>query len=374
MKIGNGKIFQNGAFVENKVITTKNNYIQSIDDRTAAPIDIDAEGSYILPGFVDLQLNGGGGAYFTNNLSEQGVKTIFEAYLKYGTTSCLPTLITSALETILEGIALTRQLMQENKYGVLGMHLEGPFFNPIKRGAHPEKFIRHPTDEELKTIIKHGEGVIKIITLAPELFTDRQLSMLKEAGFILSAGHSMATYEQAKASFEKGISKVTHLYNAMSPLQSRAPGLVGAALDSNIWTSIIVDGVHIDYAAVRLAYRLKRESLFFITDAVFKDAPVEGANLSGLPIFFKNGQYYTEQGNLAGSTLSMLEALQNAVFQVGIPLEEAITMSTSRPAKVIENERVGIIASNAKADLLILDESLHLKMVIREGEVITASK
>lgn len=370
MIIGNGKIFVEETFVEGQVIVTNHHKIQGVEQRAAQSLDIDANGGYIIPGFVDLQLNGGGGAYYTNNLTEAGMKTIFEAYLKYGTTSCLPTLITSGLETILEGIELTRQLMEAQKFGVLGMHLEGPFFNPIKRGAHPKRFIRNPTDAELRTIIKHGAGVIKIITLAPELFTDRQLSMLKEAGFILSAGHSMATYQQAMASFEKGITKVTHLFNAMSPLQSRAPGLVGAALDSDIWTSIIVDGVHINYAAVRLAYQLKKESLFLITDAVFKDAPVEGAHLSGLPIVFKDGQYYTEQGNLAGSSLSMLEALQNAVFHVGIPLEAAVTMSTSRPAKVLGLTNVGKIVPNAKADLLILDAALNLKTIINAGKVI----
>ena len=373
MHIINGKIFLNGTFQANKVIHVEGTDIQSVEDNKSNSYQanaLDAEGAYIVPGFVDLQLNGGGGAYFTNDLTEEGVKTIFESHLKYGTTTFLPTLITTSRENIQKGIELTAKLMQHRQFGVLGMHLEGPFFHPAKRGAHPPEHIRQPSNEELDWLIEQGKETIKIITFAPEIFTDAQLAKLQATGWKLAAGHSMATYEQATSSFQKGVNLVTHLYNAMSQLESRAPGLVGAALDYEIWTSIILDGVHVDFAAARLAYRLCPNHLFFISDASFKDAPIKGEHLAGLSIEqHEDGQYYTKEGKLAGSCLSMYEAVVNAVQKVGIPLEAAIELATARPSAVIADDTIGVIKAGVKADLVLLNEDLTLKTVIKNGRI-----
>jgi len=377
MQIVKGNVYVQGQFLPNKSLYLSENKIETIEDtQISEPFEViaDASDGYVIPGFIDLQLNGGGGAYFTNDLDEDGVKTIFKSHLKYGTTTFLPTLITTSLENILKGIALTKQLMGNRQYGVLGMHLEGPYFHPAKRGAHPPAYIRRPTDEELDQIISHGKEIIKIITFAPEIFDTYQLEKLRNTGWILSAGHSMATYQEAVASFEKGVSMVTHLYNAMSPLESRAPGLVGAALDQKVWTSIILDGVHLDYAAARVAYRLKTDRLVLISDASFKDAAIKGENLAGLAIEqHADGQYYTQDGKLAGSCLSMYEAMLNAIRYLELPLETAVELATARPAQVINDDTIGVIKPGNYADLVILNKDLSLRLVIQDGKVVNPS-
>ena len=219
---------------------------------------IDLNGQLLVPGFIDLQVNGGGGGFYTQKATIENYKIVNDAHREFGTTALLPTLVSTSLDNIIAQIKVTKELMKDPANGVLGLHVEGPYFNPDKKGAHSLDFVREATDYEIDQIIEHGVGVVKILTLAPEIVSSKHVKRLVEAGIPVSAGHTNATYEQAMESFHSGITKVTHLYNAMSQFTSRAPGMVGAFLDSDddVWGGIIVDGVHCDYAAAKIAYKL----------------------------------------------------------------------------------------------------------------------
>jgi N-acetylglucosamine-6-phosphate deacetylase len=263
-------------------------------------------------------------------------------------------------------------MMKDPKTGVLGMHVEGPFFNPEKKGAHSLDFVRKATDYEIDKIIEHGVGVIKILTLAPEMVSAEHIKKLIDAGIPVSAGHSNTTYEQAMKGFELGITKVTHLYNAMSQFSSRSPGLVGAYLDSpdTVYGGIIVDGIHCDYASVRIAQKAKKDKLFLVSDASFVKQPVGSFEIDEFKIFFKDGMYLTETGNLAGSAISMLESIQNAFKNAYIELAECFKMSSRYPAEFLKiDDKYGFIKKDYYADMIILEKnSLNLKAIYKCGE------
>lgn len=370
--ISNGLIFTGNAVLDSHSLIIENGRIKDIVHKSSTERGekVNLKEKIIIPGFIDLQINGGGGAFFTKDPSEETIKKMYHAHLEYGTTGFLPTVISTSLDNILNCIDVTRQCMESNSYGVLGMHLEGPFFNPLKKGAHPEKYIRKPTDEVLRTIIKNGEGVIKLMTIAPEFFTGKQIRMLLEAGIRVSAGHSNCTYTEALNGFAHGITKVTHLYNAMSQFTGRDPGLVGAFFDNEkVWGAIIVDGFHCDYASVRVAYKLKKGKLFLVSDASFVKHPVKQFEFDGFKIHYKNGMYLTETGNLAGSSISMLEAFQNCIKHAGIKIEEAVRMGSSIPAEYLGLEdSIGKIKKGNFADFIVLNSDLELESVYVKGE------
>jgi N-acetylglucosamine-6-phosphate deacetylase len=239
--------------------------------------------------------------------------------------------------------------------------LEGPFFNPIKRGAHNEKFVQEPAKEFVQEIIDRTQGFPTYMTIAPEMFTPDVLNLLKNSHIMCSMGHSDATYEQAQ---QAGISRITHLFNAMSQWQSRSLGLVGASFRSDAWTSIIADGLHCDFESLRLAKQLKREKLFLITDAVTHDE-------SGPYIFTKNGIRFTnEAGVLSGSALTMDEAIRNCVQHAGISLEEAIRMATVYPAEVANLNELGSIEVGKRACFVELNSKLTVQQVWYDGEAL----
>jgi N-acetylglucosamine-6-phosphate deacetylase len=293
--------------------------------------------SNLAPGLFDSHINGGEKYYFTQRADEETIEDIYNASVNTGTAYVLPTLITSPHENILKGIEATRSYMTRNPgSGVLGMHLEGPFLNPIKRGAHLTEFVRKPTNGELQEIIDAGKGVIRLITIAPEMFTEDQIEMLLESGITVSAGHSNATYDEALKAFGQGIQLVTHLYNAMSAFGHRSPGLVGATFDSeSVYAPLIIDGVHCDFGAASVAYKIKKEKLFLISDALFLGEKVTEFKWGEFDAYLKDGRYTNSDGNLAGATISLPDAIRNAVEIVGIPLQEAIEMATIRPAKAL---------------------------------------
>lgn len=365
---GTGVIKGQSLLIENgKIVDFISNYTLPKDIET-----IDLQGNTIVPGFLDLQVNGGGGAFFTNHPSESNVETIFQAHLQYGTTGYLPTVISTSMENILDCIEVTRACMKDGKHGVLGMHLEGPFFNPSKRGAHPEKYIHKPTDKELHLIAEKGEGIIKLMTFAPERFEDHQIKILLDAGIKLSAGHSDANYFEACKGFDLGISCVTHLYNAMSQFTSRNAGLVGAFLDhDNIWGGIIVDGIHSEFASVRVAHKIKQGKLFLVSDASFLNHPTDNFEFDGFNIHLDEGKYLTETGALAGSSITQLDGLRNCVNHVGINLEEAVKMTSTYPAEFLGIDNVvGKIQKGNKADFVVLGKNLNLIDIYMQGEVL----
>jgi N-acetylglucosamine-6-phosphate deacetylase len=290
---------------------------------------VDLKGYSICPQFVDLQIYGGGGSLFNSKPTAQTIANTFEEISAKGTNWFQITLSTIDLPTMLQAIDACKQYWQSGGQGLIGLHLEGPYFNPAKRGAHVAKYVRKPTVAEIETLLCHGKDVITYMTIAPEMFDDACLNLLANSGIALSLGHSDATYEQAQEAFASGISRVTHLYNAMSQFQSRAPGLVGATYLSDAHASIVNDGVHVSFQSVAIAKKLMGSRLFYITDAVTDD-------VSGEYAFRKSGNYFVNSENtLAGSALSMFDAISNGVKHCDISWEESIRMGTSYPAEQI---------------------------------------
>lgn len=357
----NATIHTGEEILDNGVIVTDNGIIVSVLKEIPNDIElIDLQGKHIAAGFIDIQINGGERFYFSQFPNEETIQDINDSSLKYGTTHTLPCLISASNETILQGIEAIRNYKAKYKNGVLGMHLEGPFLNPLKRGAHSLNQVRKPTNSELEEIIRYGKGVIKVITIAPECFTDDQLDLLLESDIVISAGHSTMTYEQAQYYFSKGIRLVTHLFNAMTQFGHREPGLVGATLENDaVYAPVILDGAHCDYAAARLAYKLKKDKFFLISDAAFLGRKVENFKWDNFDAHLENGFYRNEEGNLAGASISMLEAVQNAHKHLNVSVDEAIKMATSGVAKAInmENE-IGKIKTGFPASFVQFNDDL----------------
>jgi N-acetylglucosamine-6-phosphate deacetylase len=353
-----------GEEVINKgVIVIEDSIIQSVQQE--APENcalVDLGGQNIAAGFIDIHINGGEKLHFSQSPTEAAIHDIYESSLQYGTTHMLPCLISSSHENILQGIEAIKNYRLKYNNGVMGMHLEGPFINPVKRGAHLAKYVRTPTNAELEEIIRYGKDVIKLITIAPECFTDEQLEMLMASGFVLSAGHSNATYEQAQYGFSKGIQLITHLFNAMTQFGHRSPGLVGASLSNDtVYTPIILDGAHCDYAAARLAYKCKKDKLVLISDALFLSKKKKEFVWEGFKAALVDGLYRNDEGNLAGATISMADAVRNAVKELDVTVDEAIKMATCRAAAAIKmQDKVGEIKAGFPASFVQFNNDLTL--------------
>jgi N-acetylglucosamine-6-phosphate deacetylase len=359
--IVNGIIHTGEEILKNSIVIIENGIILSVQNEIPQDIEIiDLKGSHLSAGFIDIQINGGEKHYFSQYPTEETIQDIYESSLKYGTTHTLPCLISSSKETILQGIEAIRAYQSKYNNGVLGMHLEGPFLNPLKRGAHSLNQVRKPTNSELEEIIRYGKDVIKVITIAPECFSEEQLDMLLESGIVISAGHSTMTYKEAQYYFFKGIKLVTHLFNAMTQFGHREPGLVGAVFENEaVYAPIILDGAHCDYAAARLAYRLKKDKFFLITDAAFLGRKVSNFKWENFDAHLENGFYRNEEGNLAGASISMEEAVRNACENLGVSIDEAIKMATCRVAGAIKMEdKLGKIKSGYPASFVRFNDDL----------------
>jgi len=359
--IVNGIIHTGEEIITNGAIIIENGRIITVQKEIPIGINqIDLKGKHISAGLIDIQINGGEKHYFSQFPTEETIQDIYETSLKYGTTHTLPCLISSSNETILQGIEAIKNYRTKYTNGVMGMHLEGPFLNPLKRGAHSISQVRKPTNSELEEIIRYGKDVIKVMTIAPECFTEEQLDTLLESGIVISAGHSNMTYNQAQYYFSKGIKLVTHLFNAMTQFGHREPGLVGATFENeSVFAPVILDGAHCDYAAARLAYKLKKDKFFLISDATFLGRKVENFKWDSFDAHLENGFYRNEEGSLAGATISMKEAVQNAFTHLGVTASEAIQMATSHVAAAInmENE-IGKIKSGFPASFIQFNDDL----------------
>ena len=239
----------------------------------------------------------------------------------------------------------------------MGLHLEGPYINPVKKGAHIERHIKKPTLEEVRQLLNHKRGVVKMITIAPEQCDEEVIEYLLGENIIVSAGHTNATYRQAIDGFNKGIPAATHLFNAMSPLQHREPGMVGAIFDHpTVMSSLVCDGVHVDYAAIRISKHVLKERLFFITDAVAEVTEGEYIHL------YKNDRYSLPDGTLSGSSLTMMQAVKNAVTHASIPLQEALRMASAYPAQLLgEKFKLGKIEKGFEANFVVFDDDLNIQ-------------
>lgn len=318
----------------------------------------DLRGHALLPGFVDAQVNGGGGVLFNNAPTVETIRRIGAAHRRYGTTGFLPTLISDEREVMRIAIAAVREAIAQDVPGVLGIHLEGPYLAPERKGTHDAGKFRVPDDDEIALATSLDNGVT-LITLAPEQVGTDAIAALVARGAIVAAGHTAGSYAQLRAGLAAGVRGFTHLYNAMSPLGSREPGAVGAALeDRDCWCGLIVDGVHVHPASLRVALAAKpRGKTFLVTDAM----PPVGADspdyiLYGETITARDGVVRNAAGALAGSALDMATAVRNCVDLLGLPLEEAARMASTYPAAFLGLDRThGRIAAGHRADLVMLD-------------------
>ncbi len=325
---------------------------------------MDLGGGWLLPGFIDVQVNGGGGALFNNTPDVDTLRVIASAHRRFGTTALLPTLISDDVQVMRRAIAATRQAIAMKVPGVIGIHLEGPYIAPARKGTHDASRFRVPDAEEIALVASLDNGAT-LLTLAPERVPLESIRALVERGVIVAAGHTAATYEEARAGLDAGIRGFTHLYNAMSPLQGREPGAVGAALeDRESWVGVIVDGVHVHPGSLRVALAAKPIGrVLLVTDAM----PPVGADdpsyeLYGETITAVDGVVRNAAGSLAGSALDMATAVRNTVRLLGQPLAEAARMASTYPARFLNvDDRLGHIAEGFQADLVLLDDALQVR-------------
>ncbi|MFT4094035.1 MAG: N-acetylglucosamine-6-phosphate deacetylase [Niabella sp.] len=356
--ITNAVIYSGCEVLEGQNILVEHGKIQDIvstipDDA----VRIDVAGRSIAPAFIDIQPNGGYNLYFSKEVSAAALDDMCLASSDHGTGFIIPTLISSDHRTIIKAINVVGQYMQKQP-GVLGMHLEGPFINVEKRGVHPAHIIRKPTDEELQVIIKAGRGIIKIITIAPECFTEQQLQMLLDSGINISIGHTMINYDEAQYYFSKGIQLVTHLYNAMTQMGHRECGLVGAIFNNDkVYAPVILDGGHCHYAAAQIAYKQKGDKLILLSDAAFLGRRKLQFDWERLSITMTDGFYRDAAGNLGGAAISMMDAVKNAVEHLQVSLQTAVEMATSRVAKAIKaDHEIGYIKPGYPARFVLFDD------------------
>ena len=337
----------------------------------SADEQVDLGGGWLLPGFIDAQVNGGGGVLFNNTPDVESLRTLAAAHRRFGTTGLLPTLISDDVQVMRAAIAATRQAISEGVPGVLGIHLEGPYIAPARKGTHDANKFRVPDADEIAMAASLDNGVT-LLTLAPERVPLESIRALVERGVIVAAGHTAASYEEARAGLDAGIRGFTHLYNAMSPLTGREPGAVGAALeDRDSWVGIIADGVHVHAASLRVALAAKpRGKVMLVTDAmppVGADSP--SYELYGEVITAVDGVVRNAAGSLAGSALDMATAVRNAVHLLGLPLDEAARMASRYPAQFLNlDDRLGEIAEGYQADLVLLDDALQVRATWIAGE------
>ena len=360
----NATIYTGKEKMSNKILLTEGNWIKGLVEKDAVPLDaikIDCQNGVLAPGFIDLQIYGGGGYLFSNEPTKAALKSMIESLVSTGTTGFLVTLATNFLNVFKQAI----KIVKENPHpALLGLHFEGPYLNPVKRGAHLVEFIIRPEREEVKSLLKEAAGVLKMVTLAPEMCTPEIIKLYIDNGVVVSAGHSNATFEEAVLGYKNGVTTTTHLFNAMSPMHHRDTGLPGAAfLSKTAYASIIADGIHVDYNTLILSKKLMQERLFLITDAV--EEVKEGAYIH----VKKTDRFTLPDGTLSGSRLTLLQAVKNCVEHAGIPLDESLRMASTYPAQVIKRTDLGLIEPGAKANLTIFSSDFKPICTVIEGNV-----
>ena len=359
----NGRVLAGGALVEGQSVLIDNGKIAAVVAEEDLPANVatrDLDGGILVPGFIDTQVNGGGGRLFNDDPSVGTIAAIGAAHRKFGTTGFLPTLISDDLDKIEAAMAAVKAAIDARVPGVLGIHVEGPFLNHAKKGIHDAAKLRELGPAEM-ALLTRPTGGRTLATLAPEMVSPASIRELADAGVIVSAGHSNATADCIGEALANGLTGFTHLFNAMSQLTSREPGVVGGALnDDSSWCGIIVDGHHVDPMVLRIALRatpLRRFML--VSDAM----PSVGGSedwfmLGDQRIEVADGKCTSADGTLAGSHLDMAQAVRNAVAMLGLELGEAVAMASANPAAFLGLDDIGRIAPGYRADLVLLDDAL----------------
>ena len=358
------QLFDGTAILGPALVSISGGIIERVNLKDTAARDAIAlpPGAILAPGFIDVQVNGGGGLLLNDQPTEAGIRLIVEAHRKGGTTGCLPTLITDRTD-VLERLAAIAQASLHIP-GVLGFHLEGPALNKARKGIHLESEIRLPDARDLAAMKRFGQGGRSLVTLAPECVPPSLIDDLLAAGLRVSAGHSDATAAQIEKAADRGVTGVTHLFNAMSQLTPREPGVVGAALqDDRVFAGMICDGLHVDPANLRIAFLCKgRDRLMLVTDAM----PLVGTDqrhflLQGRRIALEGGRLTGPDGTLAGAHLTMMEAVRNAVTLLDVGIEDALVMASRTPATFLGlQSQLGSIAPGYRADLVALSSKFEV--------------
>lgn len=331
---------------------------------------INLAGHWVAPGFIDLQLNGCGGVMFNDAITPDTLDTLHRTNLQSGTTSYLPTLITTSDADMEQAMAVVHTYRHHHPWSILGLHLEGPYLNPTRKGIHNAAYIRPPDERMLRAIAQAGRETVRLVTLAPEQATPDQIRTLTEAGIVVSAGHSDATYEAAIAGFEAGIGMATHLFNAMSPWLGRKPGLVGAVFNTpGVYAGIIADGHHVHLASLQLAHQMMGDRLVLVTDATPPvGTTMESFVIGGHEVFYRDGRCVSADGTLGGSALTLIEAIANCVRHAHIPLAEALRMASTYPARLLGlDQDLGYLAPGYLANLAVFDHTFQMRAVVDQG-------
>ena len=345
------KVFTGTSWLANTSVICEDGIIKDVFAGNASDNSGSARYPIIAPAFIDIQIYGASSKLFSVFPSADTLEKMYRHCLTGGTSHFLPTIATNTSEILKQGIDAIRSYWDKNGNGVIGLHIEGPWINKIKRGAHLEHLIHNPDLEEVKSILEYGKDVIKIITLAPEVCDKAVIDLVKSYNIIISAGHSNATYSEATQAFDDGIKASTHLFNAMTALHHREPGFAAATMmHPNVMSSIVPDGLHVDFEMVRFAKNLMGKRLFIITDAVTETN-------EGPYMHERVGDKYESNGILSGSALTMAKGVKNLVEKCQIPLEEALKMASLYPAEAIGlDNNLGKLEKGFVASLVMLNE------------------
>ncbi|NUU65049.1 N-acetylglucosamine-6-phosphate deacetylase [Enterobacteriaceae bacterium BIT-l23] len=374
-----GRIFTGHDVLDDHAIIIADGFIDRICPQAELPQDIATRnmgGAIIAPGFIDVQLNGCGGVMFNDTADAVSVETLEimqKANERSGCTSFLPTLITSSDELMMHAVNVMREYLDKHQNQALGLHLEGPWLSLVKKGTHNPEYIRKP-DPSLVNFLCQNADVITKITLAPEEVDPAVIRQLVDAGIRVSAGHSNATWQEAKRGFRAGISFATHLYNAMPYITGREPGLTGAIFDDpDLYCGVIADGLHVSYANVRTAKKLKGEKLCLVTDATAAaGSDIDQFIFAGKTIYYRNELCVDENGTLSGSALTMIEGVRNLVEHVNIALDEALRMATLYPARAMGvADRLGTLEAGKVANLTAFSRDFKIIKTIVNGDEVS---
>ncbi|TLS78897.1 N-acetylglucosamine-6-phosphate deacetylase [Photobacterium damselae] len=370
--ITNVNVFDGVEIHHNQIIIIENGTITRVIsnnetmDMQLPDVQIDGKGYLATAGFIDLQLNGCGGVLLNTDPSLKTLDIMNKTNLKTGTTQFLPTFITSDQQAMENIVSIVGELDQPETHGVLGLHLEGPFISIEKKGAHRQEFIRE-LDLPTARFFAQNADKIRVLTVAPENTSQEAIDIVRNAGITVSLGHTNATYAQVCE--KSGLEMATHLYNAMTPLGSREPGVVGYIFDKKPHAGIIVDGIHADYPSVRIAHQLMGEKLFMVTDAVTPaGTDMTEYDMAGVKAYVTNGKCHYEDGTIAGAAITMIEGLRNLIQHVGLSREEALRMASLYPAKAIKiDDSYGKIAEGYKANIVLLNDNNQVEHIFQMG-------
>ncbi|EOB1206899.1 N-acetylglucosamine-6-phosphate deacetylase [Photobacterium damselae] len=370
--ITNINVFDGVEIHHNQIIIIENDTITKVisNDETMdmqlPNVQIDGKGYLATAGFIDLQLNGCGGVLLNTDPSLKTLDIMNKTNLKTGTTQFLPTFITSDQQAMENIVSIVGELDQPETHGVLGLHLEGPFISIEKKGAHRQEFIRE-LDLPTARFFAQNADKIRVLTVAPENTSQEAIDIVRNAGITVSLGHTNATYAQVCE--KNGLAMATHLYNAMTPLGSREPGVVGYIFDKKPHAGIIVDGIHADYPSVRIAHQLMGEKLFMVTDAVTPaGTDMTEYDMAGVKAYVTNGKCHYEDGTIAGAAITMIEGVRNLIQHVGLSREEALRMASLYPAKAIKiDDSYGKITEGYKANIVLLNDNNQVEHIFQMG-------